>query len=340
LKSLLACLPSKMHAIRVREPGGPEVLELCERPVPLPGQDEVLVRVEAAGVNRADIILRQPDLPIPVAQKPEIPGLEVAGTVVRLGDGVSGLALNDRVCALVPAAGAYAEFCRIPVSLAWPVPDGYQMAEAAALPEALLTVWNSLFDAPVLRAEETVLIHGGSSGICSIAIMMAAALGARVVATAGSNEKCAAMESWGAHHAINYREQDFVQSVRQITQDKGADVILDIVSGSYISRNVDALAVGGRLVQIGMIESPAGLLNVAPLMAKRASIIGASIWFQSVEEKAGLSGRVRKHIWPLVEGGAIRPVVDSIFPLSEAADAQRRMEASLHIGKIILKPPG
>jgi putative PIG3 family NAD(P)H quinone oxidoreductase len=286
----------------------------------------VLVRVEAAGVNRADIILRQPDLPIPVAQKPEIPGLEVAGTVVQLGDGVSELALKDRVCSLVPAAGGYAEFCRIPVSLAW------------ALPEALLTVWNSLFDAPVLRAGEIVLIHGGSSGIGSIAIMMAAALGARVVATAGSNEKCAAMESWGVHHAINYREQDFVQTVRQITQDKGADVILDIVSGSYISRNVDALAVGGRLVQIGMIESPAGMLNVAPLMAKRASIIGASIWFQSVEEKAGLARRVRKHIWPLVEGGAIRPVIDSIFPLSEAADAQRRMEVSRHIGKIILQP--
>jgi NADPH:quinone reductase-like Zn-dependent oxidoreductase len=170
----------------------------------------------------------------------------------------------------------------------------------------------------------------------SIAIMMAAALGADVFATAGSDKKCAAMESWGAH-AINYREQDFVKTVRKATQDQGVDVILDIVSGSYIARNIDALAVGGRLVQIGMMESPSGVLNVAPLMAKRARIIGASIWFQSVEEKAGLARRVQKHIWPLVQSGAIRPVIDRIFPLSEAADAQRHMEASRHIGKIILQ---
>jgi len=329
-----------MRAIRVREPGGPEVLELCERPVPEPGPGELLLRVEAAGVNRADIILRQPNIPIPVAEKPEIPGLEVAGTVVQPGNAISGFAPGTRICALVPAAGGYAEYCCVPAALAWEVPDGYEMAEAAALPEALLTIWNALFDAPVLRSGETVLIHGGSSGVGSIAIMMAVALGARVAATAGSGEKCAAMEGWGASCAINYREEDFVETVREFTQGKGVDVILDIVSGSYISRNVDALAIGGRLVQIGMIESPAGTLNVGPLMAKRASIIGATIFFQSVEEKACLARQVSKHIWPLVESGAIRPVIDSIFPLSEAANAQRRMESSRHIGKIVLQPEG
>lgn len=334
----MASLPTTMRAIRIREPGGAGVLELCERPVPVPGQEEVLVRVEAAGVNRADIILRQPDLPLSVAQRPEIPGLEVAGTVVGLGDRVSTTAIGDPICALAPSAGGYAEYCRVPAALAWPIPAAYQMAEAAALPEALLTVWNALFNAPVLHAGESVLIHGGSSGIGSIAIMMAVAMGAQVMATAGSNKKCAAMESWGAH-AINYREQDFVKTVRQLTQDHGADVILDMVSGSYIARNIDALAVGGRLVQIGMMESPRGMLNVAPLMARRARIIGASIWFQSIEEKAGLARNVQKHLWPLVESGAIRPVIDRIFPLSEAADAQRHMEASQHIGKIILQPP-
>lgn len=330
-------LPAIMRAIRIREPGGAEVLELCERPVPEAGQNEIVVRVETAGVNRADIILRQPNLPLPVALRPEIPGLEIAGHVAAIGAGVSGLEINDRVCALTPAAGGYAEYCKVPAALAWPIPDGYDMVHAVALPEALLTVWNALFNAPVLRAGETVLIHGGTSGVGSIAIMMASALGADVMATAGSDEKCAAMEAWGARHTINYRTTDFVESVRQVTGNAGVDVILDMVSGSYIARNIDALATGGRLVQIGMMESPSGTINVAPLMAKRACIMGASIWFQSVEQKAELARCVRKHVWPLIESGAIRPVIDEIFPLARAADAQRRMESSQHIGKIILQ---
>jgi putative PIG3 family NAD(P)H quinone oxidoreductase len=332
--------PSEMEAIRIREPGGPEVLELCRRPVPQPGPGQLLVRVQAAGVNRADIILRQPDLPLPVDQKPEIPGLEIAGEVVAVGGGVSGIAQGDQVCALAPQAGGYAEYCLAPAALAFPVPEGFGMPEAAALPEALLTVWNALFDTPVLKSGETVLIHGGTSGIGSIAIMLSAARGARVLATAGSDEKCDAMEAWGAEWRINYRSSDFVEEVREATGGCGVDVILDIVSGSYISRNVDALAVGGRLVQIGMIESPSGTLNVAPLMAKRASIIGATIFFQSVKEKARLARRVREQVWSLIECGDLRPVIDRVFPLAEAAAAQRRMESSRHIGKIILQPGG
>lgn len=332
-------LSGSMTAINFTEPGGVEVLQLLEQPLPQPQAGELLVKVAAAGVNRADIILRQRDIPLPVKNKPQVPGLEVAGEVVALGSGVEGFAIGDRVCGLTPAGGGYAEYARLPAALAWPVPEVLSSNEAAALPEALLTVWNALFATPVVKPGESLLVHGGSSGIGSIAIKLTRALGiaGKLLATAGSEEKCAAMTSWGADRAINYRDEDFVKVVEEETTD-GVDVTLDMVGGDYLARNIQAAAVKGRIVQIGMMQSPQGTVPIPLLMARRLSLIGASIWFQSVAEKAQLAAQISKQVWPKVAAGEIRPVIDKVFPLAEVREAQLRMEQGAHIGKILLTP--
>ena len=326
-----------MKAVRIRAPGGAaDVLELVELPVPRPQPDEVLIRVEAAGVNRVDIILRKREVELPLATSTDICGMEVSGEVVSIGAEVDNVAVGDAVCTLLPATGGYADYCRAPASLLWPVPAAYSSVEVAGLPEALLTVYNALYDEPVLLPGESLLVHGGTSGIGTMAINLARELGNLVLATAGNRQKCQALEAMGVERAIDYGQEDFVDVVHQQTDGRGVDVILDIVGGHYVARNVEAVARRGRIVQIGLMESGVGALSVALLMTKLARIIGASLWFQSVEEKARLAAIVRQQLWPLVESGAIRPVIDSVLPSSRAADAHRLMEQSSHIGKIIL----
>ena len=327
-------LPETMTAVAIREPGGPEVLTVVERPVPRPGPGEVLIRVAAAGVNRPDVFQRRGGYP-PPAGASDLPGLEIAGEIAALGPGVSGHAIGDAVAALV-SGGGYAGFALAPAGSALPVPAGLSMVEAAALPETVFTVWHNVFERGRLAAGETLLVHGGSSGIGTTAIQLGVARGARVLATAGSPAKCAACIRLGAGRAIDYRREDFVSATLEATDGKGADVILDMVGGDYVPRNIAAAAVDGRIVQIAFLGGSRVEADFQRLMVKRLTWTGSTLRARPDEFKARLAAEVRRHVWPLVESGAMRPVIDRTYPLAAAAEAHRRMESSEHVGKIVL----
>ncbi|ATY96805.1 NAD(P)H-quinone oxidoreductase [Streptomyces cavourensis] len=326
-----------MHAITIPEPGGPEALVWTEVPDPVPGDGEVLVEVVAGAVNRADVLQRQGFYDPPPGASP-YPGLECAGRIAALGPGVTGWAVGDAVCALL-SGGGYAEKVAVPVGQLLPVPDGVELTVAAALPEVTATVWSNVFMVAHLRPGETVLIHGGSSGIGTMAIQLAKAVGARVAVTAGSPEKLARCAELGADILINYREQDFVEEVRENTAGAGADVILDIVGAKYLDRNVQALAVNGRLAIIGLQGGVKGELNLGALLAKRAAVTATSLRGRPIAEKAAIVAAVREHVWPLIADGVVRPVVDRTVPMADAAEAHRVLESSTHVGKVLLITP-
>lgn len=323
-----------MKAIEISEPGGPRALRATERPAPEPGEGEILVRVKCAGVNRPDVLQRMGAYPPPKGAS-DIPGLEISGTVEALGPGASKFSQGDPVCALV-AGGGYAEFATVHESNALPVPGGFTFAEASAIPETYFTVWHNVFQRGGLKAGETLLVHGGTSGIGTTAIQLANAFGATVVTTAGSAGKCAAAEKLGADRAVNYREDDFVEAVRQATGGKGADVILDMVGGDYITRNYQAAAVEGRIVQIAFLNGRKAEADFSLLMVKRLTHTGSTLRARSVDFKAGLATELRDKVWPLLAERKVQPVMDMIYPLSEAWRAHERMEAGSHIGKIVL----
>jgi putative PIG3 family NAD(P)H quinone oxidoreductase len=323
-----------MIAIEIERPGGPEVLRVVERPTPQPGHGEVLVRVEAAGVNRPDVMQRLGKYPPPPGAS-DIPGLEIAGTVAGLGDGMRTFGVGDRVCALV-SGGGYAEYCAAPAVQCLPIPEGLDAISAAALPETFLTVWTNLFQRGALQAGERVLVHGGTSGIGTTAIQLARAFGAIVFATAGSADKCAACRRLGAAVAINYREEDFVEAVRRATDGAGVNVILDIVGGEYVARNIDCLSMNGRLVQIGTQAGARASLSLTPILQRRLTLTGSTLRARTVEEKGALAREVERRVWPLLSSGRVAPVIDRTYPLTEAAEAHRRLESSEHIGKIVL----
>ncbi|WP_037574220.1 NAD(P)H-quinone oxidoreductase [Phaeacidiphilus oryzae] len=324
-----------MRAITISEPGGPEKLVLSEVPDPQPAEGEVLVEVTAAGVNRADVLQRQ-GFYNPPAGTPPYPGLEVAGRISELGPGVSGWAVGDEVCGLL-AGGGYAEKVAVPAGQLLPLPKSVGLVDAAALPEVVCTVWSNVFMVGNLRPGETLLVHGGSSGIGTMAIQLAKSVGAKVIVTAGTDEKLARCRAFGADAGINYREQDFVEAVREETGGKGVDVVLDIMGAKYLQRNVDALATSGRLVIIGLQGGTKGELDLGKLLAKRAAVAATNLRNRPLSEKAAIVAAVREHVWPLIEDGRVKPVVDRVLPLAEAGEAQRVMEASGHVGKILLE---
>ena len=323
-----------MVAIEISTPGEPEVLVPVERPTPRPAAGEVLVKVAAAGVNRPDVMQRRGRYP-PPAGASDIPGLEIAGTIAALGDGVSGWRVGDAVCALV-AGGGYAEYCVAPAPQCLPVPRGLDLVAAAAIPETFFTVWTNVFERGRLVRGESILVHGGSSGIGTTAIQLARARGSRVFATAGSAEKCRACEALGAERAINYREEDFVAVVRQLTGGRGADVVLDMVGAEYFTRNLDVLAIEGRLVEIATLRGATTELNILQMMQRRHTITGSTLRIRSVAEKGAIAAALREHVWPLLESGAVKPHVHATFPLRDAAAAHRVMESGVHIGKLVL----
>jgi NADPH2:quinone reductase len=327
-------LPETMTAIEITQFGGPEVLKPVSRPVPKPGAGEVLIEVAAAGVNRPDMLQRQGGYRPPPGAS-DIPGLEIAGRIVALGSGVTGWRVGESACALV-AGGGYAEFCTVPAPQCLPVPRGLDMPKAACVPETFFTVWTNVFERGRLKAGETFLVHGGSSGIGTTAIQLAREFGARVFTTAGSPEKCAACVKLGAERAIDHRREDFVPIVMAATGDKGVDVILDMVGGSYINRNLKVLAMEGRLVQIAFLEGSKTEIDVGPLMMKRQTLTGSTLRPRSVAEKGAIAQALHQKVWPLIESGKVGPVMFKTFPLAEAAAAHRLMESSSHIGKIVL----
>jgi NADPH2:quinone reductase len=329
-----AKLPAEMTVIGIRAPGEPEVLAPERRSVPQLQAGEVLVKVAAAGVNRPDVMQRQGRYP-PPAGATDIPGLEIAGEVVALGKNASRWKLGDRVMALV-VGGGYAQFCPAHESHALPIPAGLSTVEAAAIPETFFTVWHNVFERGRLRAGETLLVHGGSSGIGTTAIQLAKAFGARVVTTAGSDAKCEACRKLGADVAINYRTEDFVAAIKKAPGGKGADVILDMVGGDYIERNYEAAAAEGRIVQIAFQASPKATVDFRRLMLKRLIHTGSTLRARSIADKAGIAAALEQQVLPLIAAGKVRPVIDSTFPLAKAAEAHARMEASGHIGKIVL----
>ncbi|MEW2510327.1 NAD(P)H-quinone oxidoreductase [Streptomyces sp. NPDC046870] len=326
-----------MHAITIPEPGGPEALVWDEVPDPVPGEGEVLVEVVASAVNRADILQRQGFYNPPPGASP-YPGLECSGTIAALGPGVSGWAVGDQVCALL-AGGGYAEKVAVPAGQLLPAPEGVDLKRAAALPEVVCTVWSNVFMIAHLRPGETLLVHGGSSGIGTMAIQLAKAVGAKVAVTAGTKEKLERCAELGADVLINYREQDFVAEIKQATGGAGADVILDNMGAKYLDRNVQALAVNGRLAIIGMQGGVKGELNIGTLLGKRAAISATSLRARPLEEKAAIVAAVREHVWPLFAAGHVGPVVDRELPMAEAAEAHRLVEESGHIGKVLLVAP-
>ena len=330
----MAALPAQMTAIAIRSPGGPEVLTAELRPVPKPDDGETLIKVAAAGVNRPDVVQRMGLYPPPPGA-PDIPGLEIAGEVVACGTGVTRWKEGDRVMALV-VGGGYAEFCIAHESHALPVPAGLSLTEAAAIPETFFTVWYNAFERGRLAARETLLVHGGSSGIGTTAIQLAAAFGARVITTAGTAEKCEACRKLGADVAINYKTEDFVAVTKQATGDRGADLVLDIVGGDYIDRNYEAAAVEGRIVQIAFQSSSRATVDFRRLMFKRLTHTGSTLRARSVADKGAIARAVEAKVLPLIAAGRVKPVIDSTFPLREAAAAHARMESSQHIGKIVL----
>jgi NADPH:quinone reductase len=323
-----------MLAIEIKQPGGPEMLVPVRRPKPVPGAGEVLIKVRAAGVNRPDVLQRQGNYKPPPGTT-DIPGLEVAGTVINVGAGAQTWRVGDEVCALL-AGGGYAEFVAAPAPQCLPIPRGLTAIEAAAIPETFFTVWSNVFERGQLRSGETLLVHGGASGIGTTVIQLAKAIGARVFATAGDDEKCRACEKLGADRGINYRDEDFVKAVLAQTGGRGVDVVADIVGGDYFGRNLDALATEGRLVQIGILGGGEARIDLMTLLRKRLSIIGSVLRARSVEEKGRLALEVQRQVWPLFESGKVHPQIFRTFQLEHAAEAHRLMEASGHIGKIVL----
>ncbi|PUB14825.1 NAD(P)H-quinone oxidoreductase [Yoonia sediminilitoris] len=321
-----------MQAIEITKPGGPEVLQLCDRPMPEPAHDQVVIKVAYAGVNRPDALQRA-GLYNPPPNASNLPGLEAAGEVVAVGAGVTTPKVGDQVCALLPGGG-YAEYVATSAAHCLPVPDGLTLKQAACLPETFFTVWSNVFMRGGLQAGERFLVHGGSSGIGTTAIQLAKAKGARVFTTAGSDEKCAACMALGAEMAINYRDVDFVEAVRA---EGGADLILDMVGGPYMQRNLKTLADDGRLVQIAFLQGMKAELNMVQLMTRRLTMTGSTLRPQSDLAKARIADELRTHVWPLLAAGKVAPVMDQEFALVDAADAHARMESSAHIGKIVLK---
>jgi putative PIG3 family NAD(P)H quinone oxidoreductase len=327
-------LPAQMTVIGISKPGGPEVLVPETRPVPAPGPNEILIKVTVAGVNRPDVAQRSGSYPPPPGAS-DLPGLEVAGEVVALGAGASKYKLGDKVMSLV-SGGGYAQYCTAHEKIAMHIPAGLSMSEAGATPETLMTVWHNVFERGALKAGETLLIHGGSSGIGTMAIQLAKAFGAKIIVTVGSQDKADACVRLGADHAINYKTQDFVAEVKALTGGTGANLILDMVGGDYIEKNYDAAAVEGRIVQIAFLGGPKATVNFAKVMVKRLHHTGSTLRPRSVADKAAMVSAIEAKVLPLMRDGRIKPLIDSSFPLERAADAHRRMEASEHIGKIVL----
>jgi NADPH2:quinone reductase len=327
-------VPKTMTAIAIKGKGGPEVLVPETLPVPAPGQGQVLVKVAAAGVNRPDVAQRQGHYPPPPGHSP-LPGLEIAGEVVAAGPGVTRWHAGDRVCALVNGGG-YAEYCLAEDVQALPIPARLDMAEAGGLPETIFTVWNNVFERGALKAGEWLLVHGGTSGIGTTAIQLAKGFGARVIATAGSAEKCRACLDLGADVAVAYKSEDFVAAARKATGGRGVDVVLDMVGGEYTERNIVAAAEDGRIVQIATLGGATSTINVARLMMKRVTLTGSTLRARTREVKAGFARALEERVWPLIADGRVKVVLDGTFPLVRAADAHRRIETSQHIGKIVL----
>jgi putative PIG3 family NAD(P)H quinone oxidoreductase len=323
-----------MTVVEISQPGPPDVLVRATRPTPSPSPGEVLIKVAAAGVNRPDVMQRQGSYPPPPGAS-DSPGLEVVGTIVAVGSDVADWKIGDDVCALL-AGGGYAEYAAAPAPQCLPVPRGLDVVAAAALPETCFTVWTNVFERGRLAAGETILVHGGSSGIGTTAIQMARAFGAKVLVTAGSPEKCAACERLGAERAINYRTEDFGKVIQEVTGGGGVDVILDMVGGDYFPRNLEALALEGRLVQIALLRGAKSEIPLWRVMQRRLTITGSTLRPRSIAEKGAIAAGLRRAIWPLVEQGRIRPVIHATFPLDQAAEAHRVMETSEHIGKLVL----
>jgi putative PIG3 family NAD(P)H quinone oxidoreductase len=326
--------PAEMTVVEIAAPGGPEQLKLAVRPVPRPGDEEVLVRVAAAGVNRPDIMQRQGRYPPPPGAS-DLPGMEIAGEIAALGAKVTGLSIGEKVTALLPGGG-YAQYAIAAAPLCLPVPAGISMIEAAAIPETYFTVWTNLFTRGGCKEGDVVLIHGGTSGIGTAAIQLAAAWGAKVYATAGSDEKARACERLGALRGINYRTEDFVEVMREATAARGVDVILDMVAGSYVARNLDIAALEGRIVVISLLGGSRAEINMGVILTKRLTLTGSTLRSRTIAQKAEVAAAVRKNVWPLLAAGRVRPVIHATFPLAEAAEAHRLMETSNHIGKIVL----
>lgn len=331
----MATLPEMMTAIVIKAPGGPEMLVAAERPVPLPGPGEILIKVGAAGVNRPDIMQRRGQYPPPPGAPTEIPGLEVAGEVVALGAGAARFKVGDSVCALLPGAG-YAEYAKVDERNALPVPRGFSIEEAAAIPETFFTIWPSIIERGRLAPGETILIHGGASGVGTSAIQLAKALGARVFVTAGNAEKCEACRKLGADVAINYKTEDFVEVVKRVTDGRGVNVILDMIGGDYVNRNYEAAAEEARIVQIAIQKGARAEVDVRRLMVKRLWHTGSTLRPRSVEFKARIAETLYEKVWPLFENRTISPVIGSTYPLARAADAHARMDAGDHVGRIVL----
>jgi putative PIG3 family NAD(P)H quinone oxidoreductase len=323
-----------MIAIEIREPGGPEVLVPVERQTPVPAAGEVLIKVAAAGVNRPDVFQRLGRYPPPPGVT-DIPGLEVSGIITAVAGGAGSFRVGDAVCALV-AGGGYAEYCVAPAPQCLPAPRGLELVDAAAIPETFLTVWTNVFERGRLQVGESILVHGGSSGIGTTAIQLARSFGARVFATAGSADKCAACERLGAERCINYRDADFVAVVRELTAGRGVDVVLDMVGGAYFARNVDVLAAEGRLVEIATLQGAKAELNIQTIMQRRLTITGSTLRARPIADKGAIAASVHRHVWPLIESGAVKPIVYATFPLRDASAAHRVMESSAHIGKLVL----
>ncbi len=331
----MTTLPATMTAIEISEAGAPEVLKPASRPMPLPGMGEVLIEVKAAGVNRPDIQQRLGQYDPPPGAS-DIPGLEVAGVIVAVGLGVPHLKVGDEVCALV-AGGGYATYCAAPAPQTLPIPKGLTMVEAAAIPETFFTVWTNVFERARFQPGESILIHGGSSGIGTTAIQLCRALGAhQIFATAGSVEKCRACEALGATRGIDYKIMDFLKVVRELTGGRGVDVILDMVGGDYFQKNLSALAMEGRLVHVAFLKGSKIEVNLAPIMMKRLTVTGSTLRPRTVEQKGSIAAQLRRTVWPLLEKKIVKPVIYRTFPLAEAAAAHRLMETSEHIGKIVL----
>jgi putative PIG3 family NAD(P)H quinone oxidoreductase len=327
-------IPTTMKAIDPQQPGGPEVLCLVDRPVPQPGPDEVLIRVAAAGVNRPEVMQREGKYPPPPGA-PSILGMELSGTIVAVGDGVDDFQIGQPVCALV-TGGAYAQYAVAPFGQCLPVPDGLSMTEAAALPETLFTVWTNLFERAYAGEGDRVLVHGGTSGIGTMAIALGKLFGVQVIVTAGSDVKCVAARELGAAHAINYRTEDFVERVKAITDGRGVDIVLDMVGGDYVPRNLQCLAEDGRHVSIAVQRGASAEIPLFEMMRRRLTLTGSTLRARSVAFKSLVAEEIVRSVWPFVESGQLRPVMDRSFPLADAPDAHRRMEAGDHVGKIVL----
>lgn len=324
-----------MKAVIITRPGGPEVLQITDRPKPTFTTTEVLVKVAAAGINRPDVFQRKGNYPPPAGAPQDIPGLEIAGTIAEVGADVARWKVGDKVCALV-MGGGYAEYCNVPEGQCLPVPENLSFIEAASLPETFFTVWSNVFDRGQLKTNESLLVHGGSSGIGVAAIQMAVALGSTVYVTAGSDEKCKFCEGLGASKAINYKTQKFPEVIKELTNGKGVDVILDMIGGDYTPGNIQSLGEEGRLVMINTMKGKDVQIDLSQVMRKRLSITGSMLRSRSVEFKSAIAQNLERHVWPLLISGKIKPIIHSVFPAAEASKAHQLMESSEHIGKIVL----